>query len=493
VAAPLAVAWPHGAPAIGAGALIALLPVALAEGVPRLRLSFGVAIVLAGWIAIAGDAGLARGGGAGIAIAAAALVSFRTAHDVRLAAGAFGATASLVAVAAALHGTTGVRADILAVAATLGLAMAAGTGLWGVAAADLAGVLALPSRAGLIAVAALLVALALADRRNVLPSLLGALAIAAAWLAGAPPAHAAFVHGAWRHASAFADSYHRLGAAGAALLALLLLTLLTELPRALAPAAFAAAVGAAFAPLEATAPLWLIVGFASGGPAYDRVMAASRKRRLDQIERTLESRLRDLDAEQRRLLARRSALDARENEVSALGTAARAREDELARREAATGALEQDMVKREAALETGTWAISKAHKHAPAPAAAPPPQPTFRPIPPPVPQPRFRPAPAPPPPEPAQAVPPEILVPEELKPAPAPTPTLVLQPGPRTWSLRALAALVASRSPQFPDQAEEWRGYIAALESHAVDGVLPETLDQLVREVFGPILPAASG
>jgi len=97
--APLAVAWPHGAPALGAGSLIALVPVALAEGVPRVRLSFAVAIAFAAWIAIDGDAGLARGGGAGIAVAAAALVSFRTASDVRIAAGVFGAFGDLFCIA----------------------------------------------------------------------------------------------------------------------------------------------------------------------------------------------------------------------------------------------------------------------------------------------------------------------------------------------------------------------------------------------------------
>jgi hypothetical protein len=86
-------------------------------------------------------------------------------------------------------------------------------------------------------------------------------------------------------------------------------------------------------------------------------------------------------------------------------------------------------------------------------------------------------------------VPGEVLVPPELPPGQP----LMLQPAPRTWSLPALEALVAKRGPEFPEQAEEWHGYIAALANHAVDGVLPESLDQLVREVFGPILPAPSG
>ena len=60
------------------------------------------------------------------------------------------------------------------------------------------------------------------------------------------------------------------------------------------------------------------------------------------------------------------------------------------------------------------------------------------------------------------------------------------------WSLRALEAPGRARGAAFPERVDEWRGYIAALRSHAVDGVLPESLDQLVRDVFGPILPAPS-
>ena len=50
-----------------------------------------------------------------------------------------------------------------------------------------------------------------------------------------------------------------------------------------------------FAPLEATAPLWLLVGLAAAGPAYDRAMAVDRERRLDELERWLTSQLRELD------------------------------------------------------------------------------------------------------------------------------------------------------------------------------------------------------
>jgi hypothetical protein len=485
--APLAVAWPHGAPALGAGALIALLPVALAEGIPRPRLSFAVALAFAVWIAIAGDAGLARGGAAGIAVAAAALVSFRTRDDVRLAAGTFGATAAVVTVVAALHGTTGVRADILAATAVIGMAVSAGFGFWAVAAADLVGVLALPSRAGLAAAAALLIALAHAERRNVVPSLIAVIVIASAWLGGAPAAHSPFVHGAWRHASGLADSYERLGVTGAALFVALLVALLSDLPRALSPAAFAVTVGAVLAPLEGAAPLWLLVGFAAGRPAYDRVMATGRERRLDQLERSLESHLRDLDAERRRLLERRGALDDRESDVSALEAVSTAREEKLARRESAAAALEQEVAKREAALESGTWAISKAPTQT-QPQAAEQPQtpPAERPVAPPQePQqpPRFRPVHG------APEAQPLFRPARQPGAQTAPEPVAELQPASPTRNFRALELLVNSRLPEFPDRADEWRRYLVLLGSYVVNGVLPESFDPLIREVFGPILP----
>jgi hypothetical protein len=464
-----------------------------------------VALAFAIWIAIDGDAGLARGGAAGVAVAAAALVSLRRAGDVRLAAGVFGATAAVVALVAAVHGMTGVRADILAVSAAIGIAISAGVGFWAVAAADVAGVLALPSRAGFVAAVAVLVALAHADRRNVGPALLAAIAMGAAWLAGAPPAGAPFAHGAWRHASGFADSYHRIGVVGAVLFVALLVALLNELPRVLSPAVVAAAAGAAFAPLEATAPLWLLAGFAAGGPAYDRVMATGRERRLDQIERSLESQLRVfdkerrvLDAERRRLLELRKAFDDRANEISAHEAVGTGHDERRAKRVAEAMAFEQEVARREAALEAGTWAISQAHPQPPAAQ----PQPQAQPQPKAQPQtpaqpPRFRPAqPSPaqepqarPGTEPASAPAPSPK-PAEATPSAPPKPPATLKPAPRRWNLRALDALVASRIAEFPDRADEWHGYIGLLQEHAVNGMLPERFDPLVLEVFGPILPA---
>ena len=78
-------------------------------------------------------------------------------------------------------------------------------------------------------------------------------------------------------------------------------------------------------------------------------------------------------------------------------------------------------------------------------------------------------------------------------PPTAPEPVAGLQPAPGTWNLRALEALVVQRLAEFPDRADEWRRYIALLEGHAVNGVLPESFDPLILKVFEPILPAPSG
>jgi hypothetical protein len=445
--------------------LVALSPIALTQGISRPRLSFAAVLVFACWIGIAGDSGLARAGAAGIAVAAAMMVCLRTADDVRLAAGVFGATAAAVAVVGAMAGISGARADVVATAAAIGMAASAGTGFWAVAACDLAGVLVLPSRAGLVAAALLLVALAHAGRRNVVPALAGTVVIASAWLARAPPAHAPFVHGDWRHGSGFADSYHRLGVVGAALFVLLIAALLSDLPRDLAPAAFAAAVGAALAPLETAAPLWLLAGLAAGGPAYDRAMVGDRDRRLEELERWLASQLSELDAERRRLLRRIAALDARELEVARHETAAAARAAELARRESAVAANERGVLK-------------------PAPAPAPVPGRESDTAPPP----QRPPAPRPQEPAAPRRTPPRFRPTPPRQPLPSPA-WLPQQSVPR-WSFSRLEKLVEARLPEFPDREVEWRSFLALLEEHAVDDLLPESFDGLILEVFGPIIPA---
>jgi hypothetical protein len=314
IAAPAAVAWPHGAPAIGAGVLIAAT--ALARPLPMPRLAIAAVLVFGAWIGIVGDHGLVRGAAACVAVAVAAPVCIRSERDFRLAAGAFGLTAAAVALGAAALGVTGARADILAVSAALGLAASAGVGVRAIAAADLAGVLALPSRAGLIAAAVALVALLVARRLTAADGVAASLATGVALLAGAPVEHAAFVHGSWARSSGYLDAYHRLGTAGLVLFALLLLAALAGLPRMLMPAALAAGAGAVLAPLEATAPVWLFAGLAAAGASYHRSVASDREKALGRRERELEAEQAALADAQRRLSNRRTALDERETDLN---------------------------------------------------------------------------------------------------------------------------------------------------------------------------------
>ena len=441
-AAPLAVVWPHGALALGAGALVAVLPLAFAHELPRPPLSFAALAALAAWIALDGGSGLPRQAAASTAIAAALLLCVRSAEDMPLAAGAFGTAAAVVALAAAASGVGGGRADLLAAAAALGLALAAATGAWTVAVADLAAVLALPSRAGGAAAAVVLVALPFCRRRSVVPALVGALALAAAWAAGAPPAQAPFVHGGWRHGSGYADTYHRLGVVGLVLLGLLLVAVLRELPPAFRPAGLAGAAALVLAPLEASAPLWLLAGLGAGAPAYDRAVAADRERRLDEIERRIKAELRELDAQRRRLLGRVAALDEREQAIA---------RTESERRPPAP----------------------------PPPPPPPPPAPAPTPPPPAAPPPLSPPAPPPPPPA------------GQFRPAPAQRAARPQRARhrPHVWSMSALEQLVEARVADYPEREHEWRSYLGALRAQAVGDRLPEGLDQLVRDVFAPILP----
>ena len=67
-----------------------------------------------------------------------------------------------------------------------------------------------------------------------------------------------------------------------------------------------------------------------------------------------------------------------------------------------------------------------------------------------------------------------------------------LQPSPHYWNLRTLRRLVEKRLPEFPERADEWRAYLETLDQQQVDGLLPPSFDELVREVFAPILDAPS-
>jgi capsular polysaccharide biosynthesis protein len=56
------------------------------------------------------------------------------------------------------------------------------------------------------------------------------------------------------------------------------------------------------------------------------------------------------------------------------------------------------------------------------------------------------------------------------------------------WRVSALASAVEAAAAEHPDRIEDWRAYIAVLRTQADDDLLPYALDNVVREVFAPIL-----
>src|SRR5207245_866224 len=83
VAAPLAVAWPRGAPALGAGVAVGALLLARPRRLPGPALL--VAIGLAILIAIEGDSAIVRSGAAAVAVAVVTPAYVRTLEDLLLA------------------------------------------------------------------------------------------------------------------------------------------------------------------------------------------------------------------------------------------------------------------------------------------------------------------------------------------------------------------------------------------------------------------------
>lgn len=533
IAAPIAIAWPHGAPALGAGVALGALTLARPRRLPGPALFAALAFAIL--IAATGDGGLVRGGAAAIAIAVVVPAYVRTVEDLVLAGLAFGVVSAAVALGAGVAGVGGVRADLIAVSAAAGLASAAAAGARAVPAAALAGVLVLPSKAGVVAAAVAIVGLLILRRLPLLDAILAAVAVAIAWVAGAP-----FAHAPWRSLNAFSDTYHRLGTAGVALFVLLLATTAWGLPRPYAPSLLATLAGAIFAPVEATAPLFLLAGFAATGSSPEGPLRrAQEEQRLLQRERELDAARQLLTEEQRRLRRRRQALDereaqlgrrepppaalppppdesrdaeleARERAIAARelgvveleaelhsreeGLSAReraavlpeapepdadlaARESALREREQAVAAVAEELRRRDEELTARERAVARRaaerERELVAPVAAPPP-------PPPPPEPVL-PPPLPPEPE---------YVPERI-PTPVPAVAGILQPEPGRWNLAALAMQVEERAGEYPAEVEEWRLYLAILSPYAEDGILPERFDATVGDVFGPLLKGA--
>ena len=90
---------------------------------------------------------------------------------------------------------------------------------------------------------------------------------------------------------------------------------------------------------------------------------------------------------------------------------------------------------------------------------------------------------------------PAAFAPPPPVPAPSMTPAVTpidLQPAPRYWNLRALRGLARANAAGHPDRIEEWDAYFESLAPHAEDGVLPPAFDEIVWEVFQPLLGAPS-
>ena len=62
----------------------------------------------------------------------------------------------------------------------------------------------------------------------------------------------------------------------------------------------------------------------------------------------------------------------------------------------------------------------------------------------------------------------------------------------RRWDLETLGRLVETRGADFPEHADEWAYYLLYLRDFTdSDGVLPESFDDLVSDVFRPLLEEA--
>lgn len=57
------------------------------------------------------------------------------------------------------------------------------------------------------------------------------------------------------------------------------------------------------------------------------------------------------------------------------------------------------------------------------------------------------------------------------------------------WRVSALSRLVESSAAEHPEQAADWRAYIAVLRAQSDGDLVPYALDGLVREVFASLLP----
>jgi hypothetical protein len=60
------------------------------------------------------------------------------------------------------------------------------------------------------------------------------------------------------------------------------------------------------------------------------------------------------------------------------------------------------------------------------------------------------------------------------------------------WNYLALTRLVEQRAADFPTEVDSWNAYLFSLREWADSGgALPATLDDLITDVFAPLLESA--
>lgn len=192
--------------------------------------------------------------------------------------------------------------------------------------------------------------------------------------------------------------------------------------------------------------------------------------------RNLEVRVREVDVRERWIERRVTAVTARESGLAKRFAGQGARGRELEKTAAELEAQASELEAREADLEQREREFGAPPRQPLAPVPSPSPVPAPTPMPVPVPAPAPRPGPG---------------------PAPAPMPQPELPPAAEVvhlkvgahFNLLELEHLVATRSAEFPDRADEWTSYLFFLREHSdVDGALPETFDYLVEDVFAELL-----
>ena len=190
----------------------------------------------------------------------------------------------------------------------------------------------------------------------------------------------------------------------------------------------------------------------------------ARVREVETRERGLERRVSTVTVREAGLAKRSGELGVRERELEKAAGELEAKASAL---EAQAGELDS----READLEQREREFGEPPRQPLAPVPEPEPTPITVPVPVPVPMPGPGPAPAP-------------MPQPELPPA---AEVVHLKVG-VSFNLLELEHLVAARSAEFPDRADEWSSYLFFLREHSdIDGALPQTFDYLIEDEFAEL------